>query len=135
MYSWRDTTATPTASSSFGLETFDGTPKPSFYAVSAALLHAAKLADHSPQGCPGSAESAADLVDGCVREAPAQFRTFIADGSTCRATISPVRWLLPEAWGGDGHACFDTGRTDGRGGRRGRTRSRLTVRRRVRASG
>jgi hypothetical protein len=135
MYSWRDTTATPTASSSFGLETFDGTPKPSFYAVSAALLHAANLADHSPQGCPGSAESAADEVDGCVREAPAQFRTFIADGSTCRATISPVRWLLPEAWGGDGHACFDTGRTDGRGGRRGRTRSRLTVRRRVRASG
>lgn len=37
IYSWRDTSATPKDSTSFGLETFDGTPKPSFYAVSAAL--------------------------------------------------------------------------------------------------
>lgn len=37
IYSWRDTSAIPTGTSSFGLETFNGTPKPAYYAVSEAL--------------------------------------------------------------------------------------------------
>jgi hypothetical protein len=42
IYSWRDSSATPTRSSSFGLESFNGNPKPAFYAVSAALHHGTK---------------------------------------------------------------------------------------------
>lgn len=44
IYTWRDTTATPKpdGSTSFGLENFNGTPKPAFYAVSAALRRGSK---------------------------------------------------------------------------------------------
>lgn len=42
IFSWRDSSATPTRSSSFGLESFNGNPKPAFYAVSAALHHSTK---------------------------------------------------------------------------------------------
>lgn len=37
IYTWRDSSATPNHSNSFGIETFNGTPKPAFYALSAAL--------------------------------------------------------------------------------------------------
>jgi polysaccharide biosynthesis protein PslG len=39
IYTWRDYSTKPTASTSFGLESINGTPKPAFYAVSKILHH------------------------------------------------------------------------------------------------
>jgi hypothetical protein len=43
IYTWRDTSTTFKTSTQFGLESINGSPKPAFYAVSAALHHSAKL--------------------------------------------------------------------------------------------
>jgi polysaccharide biosynthesis protein PslG len=42
IYTWRDTTTKPKASTSFGLESFAGQPKPALSAVSTALHHGTK---------------------------------------------------------------------------------------------